>query len=159
MNETYYSVEQISEMLHIHPKTVQRYIREGKLRASKLGKSWRVTGHDLSIFMELTKTTVDFDRDKKEVKGQYDIKVSSVIDIEVKGIDEADRITNMLLAALNSPHTDYDYPAVHALFIQPESKVRITLYGNLKLAQDVLHFIDTMTEGMKGEDSYESSNQ
>lgn len=55
MEEKYYSVEQISEMLNIHPKTIQRYIREGKLRAGKIGKSWRVTGHDLSVFMESTK--------------------------------------------------------------------------------------------------------
>lgn len=52
MNEVYYNVEQIAQILNIHPKTVQRYIREGKLRAVKLGKSWRVTGHDLSMFVE-----------------------------------------------------------------------------------------------------------
>ena len=42
MIEDYYTVEQISTMLKIHPKTVQRYIREGKLRATKIGKGWRV---------------------------------------------------------------------------------------------------------------------
>ena len=31
----------------MHPKTIQKYIREGKLRAAKVGKSWRVTGHDI----------------------------------------------------------------------------------------------------------------
>ncbi len=159
MNETYYSVEQISEMLHIHPKTIQRYIREGKLRATKLGKSWRVTGHDLSVFMELTKTTVDVDKNKNVKEEHPDIKVSSVIDIEVKGIDEANRIINTVHAALNSPHTEYDFPAVHVLFIQAERKVRITLWGNLKLAQDVLHLIEGITEGMKGDDFYESSKQ
>jgi excisionase family DNA binding protein len=39
-------------MLNIHPKTIQRYIREGKLRATKIGKGWRITGHDLSTFTE-----------------------------------------------------------------------------------------------------------
>jgi excisionase family DNA binding protein len=48
----YYTVQQISDMLDIHPKTIQRYIREGKLRASKVGKGWRITGHDLSTFVE-----------------------------------------------------------------------------------------------------------
>ena len=52
MSETYYTVEKISKLLSIHPKTVQRYIREGKLRANKVGKGWRVSGHDLSVFME-----------------------------------------------------------------------------------------------------------
>jgi excisionase family DNA binding protein len=52
MNISYYTVDQIAELLHIHPKTIQRYIREGKLPASKIGKSWRVSGHDLSRFAE-----------------------------------------------------------------------------------------------------------
>lgn len=38
MNKDYYTVNQISNMLNIHPKTIQRYIREGKLRAAKVGK-------------------------------------------------------------------------------------------------------------------------
>lgn len=52
MNKDYYTVDEISNMLNIHPKTIQRYIREGKLRAAKIGKSWRITGHDLSTFIE-----------------------------------------------------------------------------------------------------------
>jgi excisionase family DNA binding protein len=36
MDGKYYTVEQIAEMLQIHPKTIQRYIREGKLRANKI---------------------------------------------------------------------------------------------------------------------------
>ena len=52
MNETYYSVEQVAQMLHMHPKTIQRYIREGRLRAAKIGKSWHISGHDLSSFVE-----------------------------------------------------------------------------------------------------------
>ncbi|NLT40483.1 MAG: helix-turn-helix domain-containing protein [Clostridiales bacterium] len=49
MSEEYYTVEQISKMLAIHPKTVQRYIREGRLRAAKIGKSRRVGGSDLML--------------------------------------------------------------------------------------------------------------
>jgi len=52
MTREYYTVEQISEMLNIHPKTIRRYIREGRLHATKIGKSWRITGHDLSVFVE-----------------------------------------------------------------------------------------------------------
>ena len=52
MDNTYFTVEQVSELLSLHPKTVQRYIREGKLRATKIGKGWRIAGHDLSVFTE-----------------------------------------------------------------------------------------------------------
>ncbi|WP_432765158.1 helix-turn-helix domain-containing protein, partial [Hungatella hominis] len=30
--DKYYTVEQVAELLTMHPKTIQRYIREGKLR-------------------------------------------------------------------------------------------------------------------------------
>lgn len=35
MEEKFFTVEEIGEMLKMHPKTIQRYIREGKLRAVK----------------------------------------------------------------------------------------------------------------------------
>ena len=52
MEEKFYSVDDISVMLGIHPKTTRRYITEGKLRAAKLGKQYRISGHDLSMFLE-----------------------------------------------------------------------------------------------------------
>ena len=36
------TVNEAAEMLRIHPKTVQRYLRLGKLPGMKLGKAWRV---------------------------------------------------------------------------------------------------------------------
>jgi excisionase family DNA binding protein len=39
MDRTYYSVDQIAELLRIHPKTIQRYIREGSFRPEKSGKA------------------------------------------------------------------------------------------------------------------------
>jgi excisionase family DNA binding protein len=59
MAEKLYTVEQISAMIEMHPKTVQRYIREGRLKAQKIGKAWRVGGHDLSVFLEGTKDKVE----------------------------------------------------------------------------------------------------
>jgi len=99
MKEKYYSVEQISEMLNIHPKTIQRYIREGRLRAGKIGKSWRVTGHDLSVFIESTKLPTGKETFHSIKKSGYEIKVSSVIDIDVEGMDDAIRIMNTVTAA------------------------------------------------------------
>ena len=96
MNADYLTVEQISEMLNIHPKTIQRYIREGKLRAVKVGKSWRVNGHDLSVFLESNK---GYDKDTKTA---HTITASSVIDITVSGSEDAMRIMNLLTSAHNA---------------------------------------------------------
>jgi excisionase family DNA binding protein len=42
MSEEVYTVEQFAERLKLHPKTVLRFIRDGRLRAVKVGKSYRI---------------------------------------------------------------------------------------------------------------------
>ena len=45
-----YTVQELAEILSLHPKTVQRFIREGKLKATKIGREWRVQKEDLREF-------------------------------------------------------------------------------------------------------------
>ncbi|MFV0242496.1 MAG: helix-turn-helix domain-containing protein [Lacrimispora sphenoides] len=151
MKEKYYSVEQISEMLNIHPKTIQRYIREGKLRAGKIGKSWRVTGHDLSVFMESTKLPSGKGTSHSINKSDYEIKVSSVIDIDVEGMDYAIRIMNTVTAALNTNLPEYGHPTMHAQFLESECKVRVTIWGNIQFAQAIFQLIMELVETIRQE--------
>ncbi len=152
MKEKYYTVEQISEMLNIHPKTIQRYIREGKLRAGKIGKSWRVTGHDLSVFMESTKLPSGRETIHSIEKSSYEIKVSSVIDIDVQGKDDAIRIMNTVTAALNTNLPEYGHPTMHAQFLESECKVRVTIWGNIQFAHAIIQLIMELVETIRQED-------
>lgn len=47
MSGSLYTVEQAAERLKLHPKTVLRMIREGRLKAARLGKAYRIAGEDL----------------------------------------------------------------------------------------------------------------
>jgi len=143
MNDIFYNVEQISQMLNIHPKTVQRYIREGRLRAAKIGKSWRVTGHDLSMFIEGS----NLSSGQKPGTGASEerVKASSVIDIDVDNKDEAIRIINTLTAAMNVKPPEYGHSSMHAQFLETEYKVRVTLWGNIKLMSVIINAIEALT--------------
>lgn len=46
-----YDLEELSKLLKIHIVTLRRYIREGKLKAVKLGKAYRVTDENLKAFL------------------------------------------------------------------------------------------------------------
>ncbi|WP_367568416.1 helix-turn-helix domain-containing protein [Lacrimispora sp.] len=142
MQEKYYTVEQVSKMLDIHPKTIQRYIREGKLRANKIGKSWRITGHDLSIFAE------NNDSRNHDVMEQPQDKatVSSVIDIQIHDFDESARIINMLTAALNCKPPEYGRSTMHVQHLEHENKVRVALWGNIYFMKEMLDLISDVTE-------------
>ena len=82
--ERYYTVDEIANMLSMHPKTIQRYIREDKLHAKKVGKSWRIYEQDLKVFMECSNITSD-------IMPQTPNKTvaSSVVDINVTDSNEA----------------------------------------------------------------------
>src|ERR1700742_4906865 len=54
MSEEVYTVEQFAERLKLHPKTVLRFIRDGRLRAVKVGKSYRILRTELEAMTGIT---------------------------------------------------------------------------------------------------------
>lgn len=143
MNEKYYKIEDISKMLGLHPKTVGRYIREGKLRATKVGKQWLVTGHDLSVFAEGNSLGVSQDSGS----GATVVTISTVIDVNARGREDGIRILNTMTALLNGKPRHYGESSMNAQWIEPEHKVRILLWGSLPLTRFVLDAVETLTEG------------
>lgn len=140
MERDYLTVEQISEMLNIHPKTIQRYIREGKLRAIKVGKGWRVSGHDLSVFIESNKV------DSEKFKAERTITASSVIDIATNGTEDAIRIMNLLTSALNAKPSEFSKTSMQSQYIEREDMVRVTLWGDIRFMAVMVEMIITITE-------------
>ncbi len=93
------------------------------MRASKIGKGWRINGHDLSTFMEN-------DSYEKHISGKEpkrSVIASSVIDIFVDRKEDAVRIMNTLAASLNSKPSEYGPSTMQSQYVERENMVRITL--------------------------------
>lgn len=52
MVDKLYTTEQVAKLLQIHPLTVLKYIKAGRLKAVKLGRVYRVTETALQKFLE-----------------------------------------------------------------------------------------------------------
>ncbi len=142
MIKDYYTVEQISNMLNIHPKTIQRYIREGKLRATKIGKGWRVAGHDLSAFTEGD----SYKGPASEKRPVRNIIASSVIDIITDRKEDAIRIMNTLTASLNAKPSSFGQSSMQIQYIEGEGMVRVTLWGDIRFMAIMMDTITALTE-------------
>ncbi|MFV0343137.1 MAG: helix-turn-helix domain-containing protein [Anaerocolumna sp.] len=140
MDKNYRTVEQISEMLNIHPKTIQRYIREGKLRAIKVGKSWRVSRNDLRVFLE------NLDVRSSDSTAERTITASSVIDITCNGSEDAIRIINLLTSAFNAKPLEFVKTSMQSQYIELENKVRVMLWGDIRFMSAIVDMIITITE-------------
>ncbi|MDP2857397.1 MAG: helix-turn-helix domain-containing protein [Bacillota bacterium] len=50
MFESYVDVLEVSRILRVHPETVKRLIREGKLPATKFGNKWIMERERVMVF-------------------------------------------------------------------------------------------------------------
>jgi excisionase family DNA binding protein len=145
MVEKYYSVDQIAEMIDLHPKTIQRYIRQGRLKAQKIGKAWRVTGHDLSTFVEGTDVTSMSDPSPgiQAILGAAEktIKVSSVIDIPVKNSSEAVQVMSWITSLMNSRSSEYGHTSMSSQFVETEHIIRIMLWGSPSFMEVIMSYL------------------
>jgi excisionase family DNA binding protein len=46
-----YTVEEVAEILRVNPMTVYRMARDGRIKAFKVGTTWRITQEALDAFM------------------------------------------------------------------------------------------------------------
>jgi putative molybdopterin biosynthesis protein len=53
--EKYYTIEEVAKMLKVAYLTVYRWIQDGKLKAYKAGKQYRVNEPDLDRFITIYK--------------------------------------------------------------------------------------------------------
>lgn len=158
MEEKFYTIDQIAEILGMHHKTIRKFITEGKLRANKVGKQWRISGHDLSLFMENNNVNV---RNKNEVENEKiefstgsvggnnirnQINVSTVIDINEIDSDEYRRISNMLLAAMNSKDSKMSNSTINMKHYQNERNLKVMLWGDTEFTKEMLDYISILTK-------------
>ena len=157
MDERFYTIDQIAEILGMHHKTIRRFITEGKLRANKVGKQWRISGHDLSLFMEDNNfnlrsknenysESIEFSTDDITSNKDKKINISSVIDINEVDSDEYRRISNTLLALMNTKDSKMSNSTINIKWYQKERNLKVMLWGDIEFTKEMLEFITTITE-------------
>lgn len=52
MQDRIMTPEQVAEMLQLHPFTVLGYIKDGRLRAARLGRVYRIRESDVNAFLD-----------------------------------------------------------------------------------------------------------
>jgi excisionase family DNA binding protein len=69
MADTLLTSEQVAKILQVHPFTVLKYIKEGKLKGIKLGRVWRIRESDVERFLE-ERFMAPSEKSKKESQDQ-----------------------------------------------------------------------------------------
>lgn len=147
MEHKFLSVEEISKILELHPKTVRRFIREGKLKARKIGRTWKVLEDELKMYTHGEAGEHSEFKNTPEISS-FDsrIRISTVIEISEGSSDEANRISNSLIALLNSKDPTWGKNRYDFFYDAQTDKARFILYGSPKFLSVVLNMFDTLTQ-------------
>ncbi len=158
MENQFYTIDKIAEILGMHHKTIRKFITEGKLGANKVGKQWRISGHDLSVFME--KNNVSINNKKISEESNIDfvtngevkdtikqkVNVSTVVDINDVDKEEYFRISNTLIALMNCKDSGMEKSTINMKYDEKVNRLRVLLWGHVSFIEGMLSSISMLVE-------------
>jgi excisionase family DNA binding protein len=147
----FYTADEVASVLNLHVKTIRRYVRDGRLKARRIGKEYRIARADLDAFAGEAAPA------GKPVCRTRHVIASTVVDVDVVSPEENRRITTMVMAALNSRKGDPDFPRVDVIYYEEQAKLRITITASPVLTCELLRMITALLEDGRGEHLLTSS--
>jgi excisionase family DNA binding protein len=137
-----YSIEQVAELLNLHVKTVRRYVQDGRLKAKRIGKQYRITRPDLEAFAGAAEHSLE----RPAVARTRHVVVSAVVDADAVSPAVSDRIGTLLIAGLNARRGQGDFPRVDCIYYPEHARLRITITATPLLTSDLLKTINALLE-------------
>jgi excisionase family DNA binding protein len=136
------SVEQVAAILTLNVRTVRNYVRSGSLKATRIGKQYRIGVADLEAFTGRPVAS----HDERVLSPVGRVEVSSVINLEGVTPALASRISNMLTATANVLRSIEQAVAVSTTYDVPLDRMRVLLAADLKSTRDFLSMINAVLE-------------
>jgi excisionase family DNA binding protein len=140
VSEQLYSVDQVAERLGLHVRTVRAYIRDGRLKALRLGKSYRITRGDLESLIGPTAQASSPARH---------IEASCILEMEGVSLDASIRLANALLATLNGRKPGEPAMRAETLYDPDRKRMKFILLGDPGLAADLLKMITMWSDAFR----------
>ncbi|WP_433411499.1 helix-turn-helix domain-containing protein [Microtetraspora malaysiensis] len=137
MAQQYYSVDQVAELLDLHVRTVRGYVRDGRLKAARIGKQYRITREDLEAF------TGGSAPSPSPSPAEPRAEVSGIVQIDGIDRDAASRLANALIATVNSPRTDVRLH-VQTVYDEQRAALKVVILGGLEDTAELLKIIEAL---------------
>jgi excisionase family DNA binding protein len=139
MSEGLATVEQAAEQLKLHPKTVLRFIRAGRLRATRIGKSYRILQSDLNAFAGMA----------AQAEAARTARVTSVIEVSSADTDLAQRLSSLLNAATMDREARADAIQLTTAFDQNARSLKVVVIGTPLDTAQLLKLVHLQLENLQ----------
>ncbi|MFD8981933.1 helix-turn-helix domain-containing protein [Streptomyces sp. NPDC059564] len=144
--QLYYSVDQVADQLGLHVRTVRGYVRDGRLKATRVGRQYRITPADLEAFTGLPAPS--------PARRTRHTEVSGIVQIDAIDPVAVDRLTNLIMAAATGRHgngpgrQDADRLRVESVHDEERATLKIIIVGGLDTTAELLRLIDSVVQDL-----------
>lgn len=138
MSKQLYSAQEVAEQLGLHVRTVRAYLRDGRLRAVRIGKQYRITREDLEAFSGSPLT------DPPEARRHRHVEVSSIVEIDAVSPETAHRISTLLTGASTHPG---DQPLrVETAYDGERARMKVIILGGPADTKRLLEYVQAVLD-------------
>jgi excisionase family DNA binding protein len=133
MAEDFYSIDEVAERLGLHVRTVRNHVRDGKLKAVRIGKQYRIAREDLEALTG-----------RDPVRRTRHSEVSSIVTIDALPREQADRITTTLTASAQSRDPDDQKLRIDTIYDEERARLKIIVTGGITTTASMLKFVEML---------------
>jgi excisionase family DNA binding protein len=132
MADDFFSIEQVAERLGLHVRTVRNYVRDGRLKARRIGKQYRIARDDLEAL------TGALPRRTRHSE------VSSIVEIDALPREQANRIVATLNASAQSRDADDQPLRIDTIYDEERARLKLIFTGGLATTASLLKFVELL---------------
>lgn len=136
MTETLFTVEAAAEQLRLHPKTILRFIREGRLRATKVGRQYRILRSDLNTLVG----------DNAPVR-RREARTTAIIDVPDVDAEFARRMSTLLTGARHENPALASTMSVEVIHDPRQHHLKVVVLGDPSEAVQIIQLAQALLEG------------
>jgi excisionase family DNA binding protein len=140
MAEELFSVEQVAQRLGLHVRTVRTYVRDGRLKAVRIGKQYRIAKADLEAFTGGPAATMP----REDAARRRAVDVTTIAQVDALDRHTADRITTALTAAVNGPPAGDERVRVQIGYDEERASMKIVVLGSPGPTAALLRLLDAL---------------
>ena len=142
MSQQLYSVEQVADLLGLHVKTVRTYVRDGRLKAVRIGKQYRIAREDLEVFTGHPVAAPA----RETARRQRHIEVSSIVQIDAISFDAMSRLSTMIVGSATGRPDDDQRLRIETFYDEERASLKIIVVGGLDSSAEMLKLINMLVE-------------
>lgn len=139
MADELWTVETAAERLKMHPKTILRFIRKGKLRATRIGKSYRIVRADVEAFAGLPLPNAPSDN----------ASMTSIVDVPDVTPELAQKWAMTIASALNTRPDQTRHIRADTMYEPERAHLKIVVMGAPNDTVNLLNLIRLWLDQLK----------